>query len=241
MKRTLGFSYSIISFLIATGANLYLLGFLGNLLVPKSIDSGTPGAICNGVLVNLGLLGLFGFQHSIMARESVKNTLARWTPNLLIRSTYVLSSGLVLALLFLLWRPMPLPVWTVEHEIGRALLWGLFGTGWAVLGIASDTIDGLHLNGLRQGWAYLTNEEYSPPDFQTPGLYQYTRNPIMLGFLIAFWATPYMTIGHLLFAVVMTGYIFVGIYFEEQALIRAFGDRYREYRREIPMLIPGLG
>jgi len=241
MKRILGFAYSVFSFLVGAGANLYLLGFLGNLVVPPSIDSGTPGAIFTGVLVNLGLLGLFGLQHSVMARESVKKKLRQWIPDLLIRSTYVLTSGLVLALLFWQWRPMPLVFWSVESEIGRILLWGLFGAGWVVLGVASDTIDGLHLNGLRQGWAYLKNKAYSGPDFQTPGLYQYTRHPIMLGFLIVFWATPHMTIGHLLFAVVMTIYLFVGIYFEERALVRAFGDRYREYRRDTPMLIPGLG
>ena len=241
MKRIAGFAYSLLSFLFGAGANLYLLGFLGNLVVPKSIDGGTPGVLCTGVLVNLGLLGLFGLQHSVMARESVKEKLGQWIPDLLIRSTYVLASGLVLALIFWQWRPMPLTVWSIESEIGQILLWGLFGGGWLVLGVASDTIDALHLNGLRQGWAYLKNQEYSPPDFQTPGLYQYTRHPIMLGFLIVFWTTPHMTVGHLLFAVIMTGYLFLGIYFEERALIRVFGARYREYRRETPMLIPGLG
>lgn len=241
MKRIAGFVYSILSFLVGAGANLYLLGFLGNLVVPKSIDTGVTRTVGTSLPINLALLGLFGLQHSVMAREGVKKKLGQWIPDLLIRSTYVLASGLVLALIFWQWHPMPLAVWSIESEIGQILLWGLFGGGWLVLGVASDTIDAPHLNGLRQGWAYLKNQEYSSPDFQTPGLYQYTRHPIMLGFLIVFWATPHMTVGHLLFAVGMTGYLFVGIYFEERALLRAFGDRYREYRRETPMLIPGLG
>jgi protein-S-isoprenylcysteine O-methyltransferase Ste14 len=241
MKRIIGFAYSLIAFGIGAAANLYLIGFLANSVVPMSIDSGAPDPLGTSVLVNVGLLGLFGFQHSLMARQSIKQQLTRWIPDQLIRSTYVLFSGVVLALLFWLWHPIPGEVWSVENSLGQVVLWGGFGAGWILLGVASDTIDALHLNGLRQGWAYLKNQEYSAPDFQTPGLYQYTRHPIMLGFLIVFWATPHMTVGHLLFAAVMTIYIMVGIFFEERALVRAFGDRYREYRQETPILIPGLG
>lgn len=240
MMRILGFAYSILAFAVGTAANLYLIGFLGDVVVPRSVDTGASGPLWASLLVNFGLLGLFGLQHSGMARQSVKNKLMRWIPDLLVRSTYVLASGIALLLLFWLWRPLPAVVWSVESELGRAVLWGLFGAGWIILGVASDAIDALHLNGLRQGWAYLKKQDYAPPTFQTPGLYQYTRHPLMLGFLIAFWATPHMTVGHLLFATVMTIYLYVGIHFEERALVRAFGDRYREYRRKTPMLIPGL-
>lgn len=241
MKRVAGFAYGITAFLVALIANAYLIGFLANWLVPKSIDSGSAGSLPGALLVNLTLLALFGLQHSGMARESVKNWLRSFIPDLLVRSTYVLTSGVVLLLLYGFWQPMPAVVWSVEHTAGQVLLWTAFGAGWLILAVASDAIDAFELQGLRQAYAYLHGEGYSPPAFQTPGLYRYVRHPLMLGFLIAFWATPYMTVGHLLFSVVMTVYLYVGIRFEERALVRAFGDRYREYRRTTPMLIPGLG
>lgn len=240
MKRNAGFSYGIFAFLVGAGANAYLAGFLGNVVVPKSIDSGSPDSVWMALLVNIVLLGLFGVQHSGMAREGFKRWLKRYIPGLLERSTYVLFSGVVLAVLYWFWQPMPSVLWSVESTIGQVLLWGLFGAGWIVLAVASDAIDALHLQGLRQAYAYLQNEDYSPPEFQTPGLYQYTRHPLMLGFLLVFWATPHMTVGHLLFSTITTVYVYVGILFEERALVRQFGDRYREYQRNTPMLIPGV-
>lgn len=241
MRRIAGFVYGIVSVAIALGANAYLIGFLGDFLVPKSIDRGSPDSFWTALLVNVALLGLFGLQHSGMAREGFKKWLTRWIPGLLVRSTYVLVSGTTLILFFWLWRPMPTVVWSVESAVGQALLWGLFGAGWALTAVATELTGSLHLVGLRQAYAYLRNQTYSPPVFQTPSLYRYTRHPLMLGFLIAFWATPHMTVGHLLFAAVMTGYIYMGIVFEERALIREFGERYREYRHQTPMLIPGIG
>lgn len=240
MKRVLGFSYGLFAFLIGAGANTYLVGFLGNIVVTKSIDSGTPDSLGMALLVNLSLLGLFGVQHSGMAREGFKRWVRQYVPDLLERSTYVLSSGVVLVVLYWFWQPMPSVLWSIESAFGRVLLWGLFGMGWIVLAVASDAIDALHLQGLRQAYAYLQGEDYSPPKFQTPGLYQYTRHPLMLGFLIVFWATPHMTVGHLFFSLVMTIYVYVGIRFEERALVRHFGDRYREYRQNTAMLIPGV-
>lgn len=240
MKRIAGFTYGIFAFLVGVGANAYLAGFLANVVVPKSIDSGSPDSVWAAALVNLALLGLFGLQHSGMARAGFKKVLRRYIPDLLVRSTYVLLSGVVLAVLYWFWHPMPTVVWSVDGSAGQVVLWSLFGAGWLILAVASDSIDAFHLQGLRQAYAYLQDEDYSPPEFQTPGLYQYTRHPLMLGFLIVFWATPHMTVGHLLFALVMTVYIYIGIVFEERALVRAFGDRYREYERNTPMLIPGV-
>lgn len=240
MKRIIGFTYGILAFLVGAGANAYLAGFLGNIVVPKSIDSGTPESVWSAALVNLGLLGLFGLQHSGMARSGFKRWLRHYIPDLLVRSTYVLLSGVVLAVLYTFWQPLPSVVWSVEGSSVQVVLWSLFGAGWILLAVASDSIDAFHLQGLRQAYAYLKNAECSAPDFQTPGLYQYTRHPLMLGFLIVFWATPHMTVGHLLFSLVMTLYIYVGIVFEERALLRAFGDRYRRYQRQTPMLIPGV-
>lgn len=240
MKRIAGFTYGIFAFLVGAGANAYLAGFLANVVVPKSIDSGSPDSVWVAALVNLALLGLFGLQHSGMARAGFKKGLRRYIPDLLVRSTYVFLSGVVLAVLYWCWHPMPTVVWSVDGSAGQVVLWSLFGAGLLILAVASDSIDAFHLQGLRQAYAYLQNEDYSPPEFQTPGLYQYTRHPLMLGFLIVFWATPHMTVGHLLFALVMTVYIYIGIVFEERALVRAFGDRYREYERNTPMLIPGV-
>lgn len=240
MKRITGFAYGIFSFLVGAGANAYLAGFLANAVVPRSIDSGSPDSMWMALLVNLALLGLFGVQHSAMAREGFKRWLTKYVPSLLERSTYVLLSGVVLAVLYWFWHPMPLVLWSVESTIGRVVLWGLFGAGWIVLAVASDAIDALHLQGLRQAYAYLQNKDYSPPEFQTPGLYQYTRHPLMLGFLIVFWATPHMTVGHLLFSLAMTIYLYVGILFEERALVRQFGDRYRKYQRNTSMIMPGV-
>lgn len=241
LKRIAGFAYGIFAFLVGAGANAYLAGFLGNVVVPKSIDGGPPDSVWIALLVNLALLGLFGAQHSGMAREGFKRWLRRYVPDRLERSTYVLFSGVVLGVLYWFWQPIPTVVWSVDNTVGRVLLWGLFGAGWILLAVASDAIDAFHLQGLRQAYAYLQDAEYSPPEFQTPGLYQYTRHPLMLGFLIVFWATPHMTVGQLLFALVMSIYVYVGVVFEERELIRRFGERYRQYQRRTPMLIPGLG
>lgn len=238
MSRIAGFVYGIASAIIGFGSMVYLAGFLANILVPKSIDSGSPGSFGTALLVNVALLGLFGLQHSGMARRGFKDGLTRYVPDLLVRSTYILASGVTLGVLFWLWRPMPSTVWSVEGTVGRVLLWGLFGGGWLLVGVSSELIDSPRLNGLRQAYAYLRGEEVAAPEFQTPGLYRYVRHPLMLGFLIAFWATPHMTVGHLVFALVMTVYIYVGILFEERALVRHFGDTYRAYRRDTPMLVP---
>lgn len=241
MQRTAALIYGLIAYVVSIGTMLYLVGFLGNFLVPKSIDGAAMGGFWSSLLVNLGALALFGIQHSVMARQNFKKWWTRIIPRPIERSTYVLFSSIMLILFFWLWRPMPAAIWSFEGTMGQMVGWGLFVLGWLLVGVGSESIDSLHVNGIRQVFAYWRAEEYEAPDFQTPGPYQYIRHPLMLGFLIAFWATPHMTTGHLLFALIMTGYILVGIVFEERALIRQFGDRYRAYRKATPMLVPKPG
>lgn len=239
MGRIFTFVYGLVCYVLFLGTFLYAIGFVGNLVVPKSIDSGAVGPLWSSVLVNLGLLGLFGLQHSVMARPGFKRWWTRFVPTPIERSTYVLAASLALILLFGLWRPLPEVVWSVEGGLGRAALWGLFGLGWAIVLASTFMISHAHLFGLEQVRDHLRGgTEGSEPRFQTPGLYRYLRHPIMLGFFIAFWATPTMTRGHLLFALVTTAYILVALQLEERDLVAAFGERYENYRRRVPMFIP---
>lgn len=238
MTRILTLAYGVLCYAIFLGTFLYAIGFVGNLVVPNTIDSGTAGAFWPSVLINLGLLGVFGLQHSVMARPGFKRWWTRIVPEAAERSTYVLFASLALLLLYRLWQPLPQTIWSVEGEPGRSVLWSLFGLGWALVLVSTFMISHAHLFGLRQVSDYARKGSVSAPQFQTPGLYRYVRHPIMVGFFIAFWATPDMTTGHLLFAVVTSAYILVALQFEERDLVRAFGDRYRRYRAEVPMFVP---
>lgn len=240
MTRALAFLYGLASYAVFLGTFLYAVGFVGGFAVPKAIDSGPAGPAGTAVLVNLALLALFGLQHSVMARQGFKERWTRIVPEPVERSTYVLLSSLALIALFAFWRPLPATVWEVEATAGRAVLWGFFGAGWLVVLLGTFMIDHFDLFGLRQVWAYLKGEEYSPPEFQTTGFYRHVRHPLMTGFLVAFWATPEMSVGHLLFAGVTTAYVLVALQFEERDLEAFHGETYREYRRRTPMLIPGL-
>ena len=237
--RIISFIYGIIVYIIFLGSFLYAIPFVGDFGVPKTINSGSEAAnLLQALLINAGLLALFAIQHSVMAREGFKKWWTKIIPPHIERSTYVLISSLILILLFWQWRPLPDMIWSVESDLWYAVLSGLFWLGWGLVLLSTFLINHFHLFGLRQVYLHLKDEEIRPVKFKEPWLYKYTRHPLMLGFIIAFWATPYMTFGHLVFAIATTGYIFVGIWFEERDLIRRHGQRYREYRERVNMLIP---
>lgn len=237
--RILSFIYGLIAYIIFLGSFLYAIGFVGEILVPKGINTGPESQnLLNALLINAGLLSLFAIQHSVMARPGFKKWWTKIIPAQVERSTYVLISSLILILLFWKWRPMPEVIWSVEEEVWQMLLIGLFWLGWGIVLLSTFLINHFDLFGLRQVYLYLKGEEITPVEFKEPWLYKYMRHPLMFGFIIAFWATPYMTLGHLVFAIATTGYIFIGIWFEERDLIRSHGEKYKEYRQRVRMLLP---
>jgi protein-S-isoprenylcysteine O-methyltransferase Ste14 len=239
MKGLVAFVYGIAAYVVFLGSFLYAIGFVGNLVVPKSIDSGAVGDPFVAVIVNLLLLGLFAAQHSVMARPAFKRWWTQFVPNSVERSTYVLLASLVLLLLYWQWRPIPGLVWAIEDAFWIAVLNGVFWLGWAILLVSTLLLDHFELFGLAQVYAALRGKKLPPPVFRTPLFYKWVRHPLYLGFLLAFWAAPSMSWGHLLFAAGGTGYILLGIFLEERDLVALFGDQYRRYRSQVGMLLPG--
>ena len=240
MSRLLVFVYGVIAYSVFLVSYLYAVGFVGNFMVPKSLDSAPTAPLGTALLINLGLLGLFAVQHSVMARPAFKRQLLRLIPQATERSTYVLVSSLALILLFWQWSPLGGVIWDVQDSTARAALYGLFGFGFVLVLVATLLINHLDLFGLRQVWLNLRGREYTSLNFVTPGPYRLIRHPLYLGWLFAFWATPTMTVTHLLFAVMTTAYIFVAIQLEERDLIEAH-PQYVEYKRRVPMMIPMPG
>jgi methanethiol S-methyltransferase len=231
--------YGVVCYLVFLCSFLYAIGFVGDVFVPKTIDSGQSAAPAAALLIDLLLLGAFAVQHSVMARPLFKAVWTKIVPRPIERSTYVLISSLLLALICWQWRPLPSTVWNVSASgVPTGLLLAVFWLGWLTLLLATFMINHFDLFGLRQVYLRLRGLDYSPPRFTQRALYRIVRHPIMLGFLIAFWATPRMSFGHLVFSIATSGYILVGIALEEHDLLAAHGEQYRTYRSRVPMLIP---
>ena len=239
MRGLFSFLYGVTAYVACLVTLLYFIGFSGNLLVPKSVDIGAGAPWAEAVVTNLLLLVLFGVQHSVMARRGFKRWWTRVVPVAVERSTYVVATCAVLALMFWFWVPIEAPVvWQVELSVGVALLWGLFGLGWLLVLVSTFLINHFELFGLQQVFARMTQRALPEAQFKTPLLYRYVRHPLYMGLLLSFWSVPVMTAGRLLFAVGFSAYILIGIAFEERDLLERFGERYRRYCAEVGMLLP---
>jgi protein-S-isoprenylcysteine O-methyltransferase Ste14 len=241
MRRSICFAYGICCHLMFLVVYAYMAGFVGNFFVPKSIDSAPRNSIGWAVTVDLALLLLFGLQHSVMARPKFKRIWTKIVPQPIERSTYVLLSNLAIILLMWQWRSIPFTLWDVPGEFGRILMIALFATGWILVPTVSLMIDHFDLFGTRQVWLHLKGREYKPLPFHTPMFYGYVRHPLYVGWFLAFWMTPTMTVGHLLFAGTLTGYMVLASKIEERDLVDHFGRLYEDYRRQVPAFVPRIG
>lgn len=238
MSRIIIFVYGIAAYLAFAASFLYAVAFVSNVAVPTTIDTGIVSPPGMAAIIDLGLMGLFAVQHSVMARQGFKRWWTRLIPPAMERSTYVLASSAVLALLLWQWRPIPVVVWWVRDPLFGMALLSLQLTGWLIAGLSTFLISHFELFGLAQVARNFLRREAEPGQFRTPLFYRFVRHPLYLGFAIAFWATPIMSVGHLLFAGVTTAYIFLGIALEERDLAQYFGDEYRRYQARVPMLFP---
>ncbi len=239
-SRILTFVYGVACYAVFFATFLYAIGFVGNFAVPKSMDSPAEGPWQIALAIDAGLLALFALQHSIMARPAFKRALTRVVSPVIERSTYVLASSLALIVLFWLWRPLGGVIWNVQNEIGVALLYAGFAFGWLLVLVTTFVINHFDLFGLRQVWRHLNGEPQQGLKFVMPVLYRMVRHPLYVGWFFAFWCTPTMTVTHLFFAIMTTAYILIAIQLEERDLMREHPE-YADYRKRVPMLIPGLG
>jgi protein-S-isoprenylcysteine O-methyltransferase Ste14 len=240
IRRLTIFAFGVVSYAVFFATFLYAIGWVGNFAVPRTIDGAPRGSLVAAILIDLGLLGLFALQHSVMARQGFKRWMTRVVPESAERSVYVLASSAALLLMFWQWQPIGGVVWNFEHPAARAAAYGVFAVGWATILFCTFLINHFDLFGLRQVWLALRDRPYTSVQFATPILYRYVRHPLYVGWLLAFWATPTMTATHLLFAVATTGYILIAIQLEERDLVRMHGESYLAYRRRVPMLVPAL-
>jgi len=242
MQRWAVLLYGVVSYILFLGVFLYLMGFVGDFAVPRTMDAPAETASPLAALAfDLLLVALFGIQHSVMARGSFKQWIAKHLPEPMERSTYVLATNAVLILLFLQWQPVGIFVWNVQTPGLQIALYALFAGGWLTVLATTFLINHFDLFGLRQSWLYFRGKPYTQLKFGIPGIYRIVRHPLYAGWLTAFWATPTMSITHLAFAAGITVYILVAIVFEERDLVKRFGTQYESYRESVPMLIPRLG
>lgn len=241
MTRSLYLAYGVGCHLLFLALFAYMVGFVGDAAVPKTIDSDPDASVGVAVAVDLALLALFAVQHSVMARPAFKRVWTRVVPRPVERSTYVLASCVVTGLLMWQWRAIDVVVWDVQAPALRAALWAVFAAGWLLVPAVTLLINHFDLFGTRQVWLHWAGKDYTALPFRTPSLYRHVRHPLYVGWAIAFWATPTMTAGHLLFAAVLTAYMAVAVVFEERDLVAHFGDEYANYRRRVPMFVPRIG
>jgi len=237
MRRLFAVIYGVLAYAAFLASFTYAAFFIGDMVVPKTIDSGAESPMLLAVAINALLLAAFAIQHSVMARQGFKRAWTQVVPRHLERPTYVLAASLLLMLVLWQWRPIPQTVWEL-HGVAATVLSVTFWLGWAVLLTSTFLINHFELFGLKQVWTYLRGKEHKEAKFRTPSLYKVVRHPLYLGFVIAFWSAPRMSVGHLIFAIATTGYILLGIYFEERDLVKAHGQAYRSYRERVPMLVP---
>lgn len=241
MKRLTIFAYGVISYVIFLGVFLYAIGFIGNFGTPTTLDGPATGPLLPALAINLALLTAFALQHSGMARPAFKRWWTRYVPEPAERSTYVLFTNIAMIALFAFWQPLGGAVWTVTDPLAQGLIYAVYAIGWAVVLISTFLINHFDLFGLRQVWLHLRGKPYEPLRFKTPWFYRYVRHPLYVGWFLVFWATPTMTVAHLLFAVITTVYILVAIQLEERDLVDHHGQDYENYRKRVPMLIPRFG
>jgi protein-S-isoprenylcysteine O-methyltransferase Ste14 len=242
MSRPLSLLFAVTCYAIFFATFLYLIGFVGDFaMIPKTVDTPASAAGIGGaVIIDVALIALFGFQHSVMARQGFKRAWTRIVPRYIERSMYVLIASLALMVMYLFWQPLSATIWDVQSRAASSTLWLLFWLGWGTVLISTFLINHFELFGLQQAWDHMRGNEFAPPRFRTPFLYKWVRHPLYVGFFLAFWAIPHMTAGHLLLAAGMSVYMLIAIGYEERDLIAFHGREYEDYRGRVGMLIPRL-